>query len=326
MKYFAVTLLSFWLALPGMALGAELKIANQTGQAIINILVQPKNIQPFYLRLDLFPQGSDEVENPEVVADLRVDTGLQFWTYSQIDLKKLAAIIFCAEPAGCMEQVFLNGRHEHVAGVVQNLVPQTDSRPVCNLDRFRPAMPMKDVCAILPDHNVTDDNGAVLAGLGFANMVWAARLVPRQGGPINDNTLLEHLELRAPLSMANAEKALSHLFRQGFVPWQAEFPGQDLEFPENSRNETEKAMRILKDRLAKFLENNQAGRHRHDKSASCEQASIIMAPQDNLEALQNADEPQKDVLIYTIYARPCTSTLLLDVAAYSSAASQASPN
>lgn len=294
--------------------GAPLDIANKTNQEIINILAKAKASE-FYFRLDLAPGASDEVENPGVKATLRADTGLEFWTFADVDLAGAKRLVFCPEHAICLVVEEKSGKSLHIDGKAQQLVPGAGAKPVCNLDRFHPAMPMKEVCDILPGQMPRDDNGALITGMGFGGLLWAARLVPAQNGPVTQNTLLEHLELRRPLTKADARAVTDALYAEGYVPWQAEFPGLDMEFADEATPAERK--KLLLANVERFLEAQAARGHRdHARQEKCEEASIIMAPAKMLPALENADEPTRDVQIFTIFLRPCARTLLLDVAAY----------
>lgn len=299
-------------ASPGQT--TPLRLANDTGHTILNILVRPATQHDFFMRLDLLPGARDEVDNPNCKASLRADTGLQFWTFPDIDLTKAKTLVFCAEHPICLLYEAKNGKNSHIAGKVTELAPPGHARPVCQLDSFHPSMPMKDVCAILPGEMARDDNGALLTGIGFAGMTWAARLVPAQNGPITENSLLEHLELRRPLSAADLTKLTDALFKLGYSPWQAEFPRLNIEFDPKADKERQK--QVLLHAMQRFLVNQKIPGHKHGSGEKCEEASVILAPAKMLPALEKAEEPKADVQIYTIYIRPCAQTLLLDVAAY----------
>lgn len=302
------------LAVASAAQSAPLRIANETGQTILNILAQPAKKPGFFMRLDLLPGAGDEVDNPNCKASLRADTGLQFWTFPVIDLGKAKKLAFCADHSICLVYEAKDGKTMHIAGKATELTPQKHDRPVCQLDSFHPSMPMKDVCAILPGEMARDDNGALLTGIGFAGMTWAARLVPAQNGPITESSLLDHLELRRPLSAPDLIKLTDALCKKGYAPWQAEFPRLNLEFDPNADKEKQK--QLLLNAMQRFLANQSGISHKHANGEKCEEASVIMAPAKMLPALEKAEEPKADVQIYTIYLRPCAKTLLLDVAAY----------
>jgi len=310
-----------FLALPVLVLLAPLPcfcatlgIANRTNEEIIDIFAQFPG-REIFMRLDLLPGASDEVENPDNVATLRVDTGLQFWTFRDVNLANARRLIFCNEHSVCIISENGNGETVHISGKADWLVPQKGDGHVCNLERFHPAMPMKEVCAILPHEMPRDDNGAFLTGMVFGGMAWAARLVPAQNGPILANSPLEHLELRRPLAAPDLAKLTDALYRQGYAPWQAEFPDFEIDF--GGKDDKERQKRILIQAMNRFLANHAATGHKnHTIGEKCLEASIIMVPGNMLEALENSDEPTSDVQIFTINLRPCTRTLLLDVAAY----------
>lgn len=302
------------LASASLAHSGPLAIANRTTQDIINILVTSGNKEVF-LRLDLMPGASGKVDNPDGAASLRVDTGLQFWDFTKVDLANAKKITFCAEHPVCLIYENNAGKITHIAGSARELVPQRSARPVCNLDNFHPAMPMKEVCAIIPAKMPHDDNGALLTGMGFAGMAWAARLVPTQPGPATENSFLEHLELRRPLSRGDLAKLIDVLFKRGYTPWQAEFPGLDMEFDEKADAGRQK--HVLLQAMDRFIQKQrQQGHKDHAKGEKCEEASVILAPRDMLQSLENSDDPTSDVQIFTIILRPCADTMILDVAAY----------
>ena len=306
-------LLAVVLAIEAQA--APLAIENRTGQEIINILVTGPD-REFYLRLDLLPGGRDAVENPDCTASLRLDTGLEFLRFADVPLAAAARLVFEADACLALAQ---DGRElARVPAAVELLAPGQGDRPVCSLDRFRPTMTMREVCEILPGAMPRDDNGALLAGLGFAGLTWAARLVPASSAgpvsPASPDSLLEHLALRRPLALADLGQILAWLGKQGYVPWQADFPGFELSLAgEPAGRSDAEIMRLAKAFIAQSAKD---GHGNHAIGEKCAEASVIMAPADRLPELMQADQPQQDVQIYTIYLRPCTATLLLDLAAY----------
>lgn len=303
--YLFIALLLCLFAWPWPLSASPLTLTNSTNQEIINILVRPQDGAPLFLRLDLSPGGSDQVDNPSCKASLRVDTGLEFWLYDQVDLAKAKKLTFCDRHELCLVIQDESGGDLHIAGKAENLVPAPGDRPVCGLESFHPLMPMKEVCELLSPDTPVDDNGSLLAGLGFAGLVWAARLAPAQNGPMTDATRLEHLELRRPLSREDLARTLSFLSSKGYVPWQAEFPANDMDFTEDSVGKKEAA---LKAALDKFL-----------NSASTGQAAIMLAPAGILPALDEGDAPRTDVQLFTLVLKPGINTLLVDVAAYQGA-------
>lgn len=300
------------------AQAAPLAIENRTGQEIINILVSGAG-REFYLRLDLLPAGRDAVENPDCTASLRLDTGLEFLRFADVPLAPAAKLVF--EAGNCLALAKDGAELARVPATVERLAPGQGDRPVCSLDRFRPAMTMAEVCEILPGAMPRDDNGALLAGLGFAGLTWAARLVPASSGatgdssgPAGPDSLLEHLALRRPLALADLAQLLAALGKQGYVPWQADFPGFEISLAaESAARSDAEIMRLAE---AFIGQSAKAGHGNHAIGEKCAEASVIMAPADRLPELMQADQPQQDVQIYTIYLRPCTATLLLDLAAY----------
>lgn len=320
LKFFASALfIGFLLSFPSFCNAGALSIRNQTNLEIINIMVSPQKGPNFFLRLDLLPGKGVKVENPDCEAALRVDTGLEFWFFDKVDLKNANEMVFCNEHNACI--ILLSqkdGQAGHMRGKIQGLVPAPGSKPVCELGQFRPRMPMKDVCAILEANTPRDDNGSLLTGLGFAGMLWAARLAPTK--PENGNeadSILEHMELRKPLSLDSARAILDALFRQGYVPWQAEFPNLDMDFADMPKQDEAGQKRMLMEAMARFMENQRNGDAQ--KNAAYQQddeARVLMAPASSLRTIANADSPEQDVQLFTILLQPRCDTLLLDVAAY----------
>lgn len=299
------------LLLAATAQANVLTINNQTNQDIINILVK-NPAREFYLRLDLLPYASDKVENPDCKASLRVDTGLEFWFFDNIDLARARQLTFCAEHPVCLQVQDASGIISHVTGKLEELIPNPGSKPVCELDSFHPDMAMTDVCQILPEELARDDNGALITGLGFASLPWAARFVPSGKLSSGGTPLLEHLELRRRLDPRDAKQVLEELFKQGYSLWQAEFPGREIDA--DGREISEAALNKAIDR---FCANEKPLTHKnHAAGEKCAEASLLLAPKNMLPELENSDEPASDVQIFTLVLRPCTNVLLLDVAAY----------
>lgn len=295
------------------ACAGSLTISNKTGQDIFNILVtSPK--KEFFLRLDLLPNGTDSVEIPGITADLRVDTGLELWTFKTIPLSEARNFSFYPGNPPYLELTETSGKTTRMVATVRKMVPGKGSSPVCTLESFHPAMTMKEVCSILPDEAPRDDNGAVLTGLGFAGITWAARLIPARDDEINDNSLLEHLELRRPLDATDTEKLFAYLFREGYIPWQAEFPGRESEFGNTPPTRSEEE--ILNQSRQFMAAQKNATHADHASGKKCAEAIILLAPKNMIPQLAAADEPESDVQIFTVTLRPCTGVLLVDVAAY----------
>lgn len=280
---------------------ASLNIRNNTHMELLSIRFSTPSMESFG-RLDLPPGGEDTMERPEGTQDLRLDFGLVLWTFSRIELSHLQGITACSEHNGpCLLLRRDKGKVEHRPGQLRSLLPQ-DGRPVCSLTSFRPGMKMDDACALLEKNLLTDENGAVLTSLGFANMVWAARLTPGQG-PVR-SAVLEHLELRQSLSADHLRALLTTLYQQGYCLWQAEFPGMDFNFTEMTAFDEERRRRILQEGVELMF------------STGTGEASIMLAPRALLPALLDAEDPQEDVQLFTVTLRPDSSTLLVDIASY----------
>lgn len=303
-----------------LSTASTLDIRNLGGSEILNIRVDPgKKAQPFFLRLDLLPGAADKFINPEAAGTLRVDTGLYMVYFPEIDFKKVNRLSFFQERENRLTVEDSNGTLQELAGDVKPLLPQHGSRPVCQLEQFRPRMPMGEVCALLDPATPTDDNGAWLTGLGFANLLWAARLVPTENAKDPASTTLEHLELRRPLESGDCERILTDLFARGYTPWQAEFPGIDIDFADMPGNDRLARQKLLEETMTRFLAAHPPGKRAPQvNNAADEQneARIMLAPENSLDQLANADEPTVDVQLVTIILKPLSNTLLVDVTAY----------
>lgn len=289
--------------LPAAAGPATLDISNDSHEEILNIEFR-KAGENFFLRLDLPPLGTDTAENPGGVYDLRVDTGLRLWNFRDVPLSGAKKLIFCGRHDACLNVV--SGREDlHFSARTENLVPPQGSTPLCELDRFHPGMKMGQVCELIPQNAPRDDNGAVLAGLAFAGLPWAARLLPENSGHGRPDGAqrLEHLELRRPYSAADLRKLLNFLHARGYSPWEAELPGLDINFDELS-GDAQKKREALKSALDAFLARNEG------------QADIMFAPAASLAALATEEEPSGDAQLFTITLKPAANIMLVDVAAY----------
>ena len=194
---------------------ACLTVSNQTSRALLNIRFR-QGRTTYFVRLDMAPGARDDIENPGVTADLRVDTGLAFWFFKAVPLAQARRLTFCGDHTACLILEQKNNISRHINGNAQSLLPGELSRPVCTLDQFRPGMTMNDVCSLLEPDPPRDDNDAVLTSLGFAGMVWAARLAPSQSsggsGSLSGRDRLGHLELRQHLTDANLAALLRTLY------------------------------------------------------------------------------------------------------------------
>lgn len=315
----ATLLLALFYACASAA-ASSIEIRNLSNREILNIRVEPdKKAAPFFLRLDLLPGAADKFVNPETAGTLRIDTGLDLLYFPEIDLRTVNRLSFCGEHGDCIVVEDANGSLRHLAGESKPLLPQPGDRPVCQLDQFRPRMPMQEVCALLDPATPTDDNGAWLAGLGFAKLLWAARLVPAENAKDPASSTLEHLELRRPLKAEECKHILAYLFSRGYTPWQAEFPGMDIDFADLPGKNQEARQKLLEEAMTRFLAAHPAS-HRapqvNNVTDEESEARIMLAPESSLDQLANADEPTVDVQLITIILKPLSNTLLLDVTAY----------
>ncbi len=311
-RVFLLLLCAFACALPAespfaAAPSSDLTISNQSSHDLLNIRFR-RGRNMYFVRLDMTPGARDDIENPGVTADLRLDTGLAFWFFKDVPLGQARRLTFCGEHTACLILERNDKISRHLTGTVQRLLPEELSRPVCTLEQFRPGMAMSDVCSLLDPDPPRDDNDAVLTSLGFAGMVWAARLAPGQPSgderPLGRNGRLGHLELRRELTAATLDTLLRTLYAQGYAPWQAELPGLDMNFTEMTDLDTPKQKKILEQALHYFL---QSGRG---------EATVMLAPAAMLPALADADAPQRDVQLFTLTLRQSSKVLVVDVAAY----------
>jgi len=200
----------------------SLTIRNESAEELLSIRFTVGN-QANYARLDLLPGGEDQLLNPGGTADLRMDMGLYLWDFNKVRLAGVQSLTLCGEHHPCLLVRGLDGKISHVNGTEKSLLPAEDARPVCALRKFRPGMLMKDACALLEKDPLRDDGGAVLTSLGFADMVWAARLTPYTPGDDNveafpvkaGGEVLEHVELRQKLSDQRLDALLATVAREG---------------------------------------------------------------------------------------------------------------
>lgn len=290
-----------------------LTIKNISPFGIINIKVTPKNGEPFFIRLDLAPNSFDSVQNPNCLASLRVDTGLEFWNFENINLSEAKELIFCSnykehgpclwlEPIKPITEQF-KVKDAHISGKSISLIPAAGERIVCELTQFKPKMPMNQVCDILAKDTPIDDNGAYLASLSFGGMVWAGRLAPQINSTSPDTSLLEHLELWRPYDAEDIFKIIKVLEDKGYIPWQAEFPDSDIDF--NTQNADKKLYEVLHTYITAIA-----------KKTDKEEAAIMLAPEKIIHKLDNADSPEENVQLFTLRLKPNQNSMILDVAAY----------
>lgn len=290
--------------------GDFLKIINNSESELLNFLVQGQSgpeIIENYIRLDLAPGCDAVVENPESKGLFRLDNGMDLVTFPDVDLKNAKIITIAGKNGEVLKIERDSGSREESRGSTVSLIPEPGKHPVCELSSFRPKMPMNEVCNILPEKTPVDDNGAFLAGLGFGGFVWAGRLSPEHNSPLANKALLEHMELRRPLVNSEVMSLLDYLFKQGYIPWQAEMPKAELDFADMpDKNPADRRESLLKV-LDKYFEN---------LTTETGEATIMLAPGDIVDALANADGPEKDVQLFSIFIKPKSSIVILDVSAY----------
>lgn len=289
---------------------ATLAVANMTEGDLLGVRFLQHG-QEHFARLDLAPGMEDVLENPGGTADLRLDMGFSLWFFDDVPLRGVERLAASDGKEGaCLLLTGHDGAQRRLAGRVHSLLPVPGARPVCELTRFHAGMRMEDACALVEPQPQRDDNDAVLTSLGFAGLVWAARLSPgRADSPNADEgggqALLDHVELRQRLTPETLATLRRTLAEQGYRPWQAEFPGMDLNFMEMSE--------IPLDRQAEILENAVGLLMASGKG----EGSLMLAPAAMLPALANADGPQGDVQLFTITLNRASRTLIVDMAAYS---------
>lgn len=287
-----------------------LTVVNQSSRDLLNIRFQNKK-EISFIRLDMSPGAQEDIENPGIATELRADTGLYLETFAKVPLNAVQRLIFCGEHSACLILEKSGHKPYHQQGQRLSLLPQDGDRPVCNLEQFSPGMSMRDVCALLSPDLPRDDNEALLTGLGFAGMTWAARLSPahaetdsRQQPAPDGQSLLGHLELRRPLEVKDLQKLFLHLYSQGYTPWQAELPGLDMDFTEMADMNAARHKSLLAQALRHFMEVARG------------EATVMLAPATMLPALADADTPQADVQLFTVTLRQASRILIVDVAAY----------
>ncbi|MDO5484625.1 MAG: peptidoglycan glycosyltransferase, partial [Desulfovibrionaceae bacterium] len=229
-----------------------LTIVNQSGLDLLNLRIeQGKEVS--FIRLDMPPGAQDDIENPAAMVNIRADLGLMLDTFTGVQLKDRQRLVLCGEHPACLVLEGPGHPATHKKGQRRSLLPQGAAKPVCTLEQFRPGMTMQDVCALLTPDPPRDDNDAVLTGLGFADMLWAARLTPAQSHSADaaaqkideQSSRLGHLELWQPLTPASLQKLLGTLYTQGYAPWQAELPGLDMDFSEMADLELSRQKSLL---------------------------------------------------------------------------------
>ena len=152
----------------------------------------------------------------------------------------------------------------------------------------------------------TSDDRALISTLGYAGLVWNARLYAGSGKNDSDITReqLEDIELRQKLTNENLKAVQDTLSAQNYIPWQATFPGVDMDFTEMHNLGKKDQADLLAICVDTFLKSGRG------------EASILYAPKDSLPDITTSDALRKDVQIFTLMLRRDSGTLILDMAAY----------
>lgn len=289
-----------------------LTVENRTGSELIGIRVERKEGREI-IGLALGPGGDDTLENPGGTAGLRLDLGLALWFFDDVPLgtaRRMTVAEADGGPALTLATADRGGERRTLKGRAQSLLPEAGARPVCELTRFRPGMRMDEVCAVVEADPRRDDSEAVLTTLGYAGVTWAARLTaaPAMGGA--DGTpggrVLAGVELRQILTRERLDAVRGLLAKQGFAPWQAEFPGVDLNFAGMDALPRDRREALLQQILDLFME------------AGSGDAGITLAPADMLPSLANADDPPEGVRVFNLTLNRSTGILVVNMAAYNS--------
>ena len=279
-------------------------ISNRSRSDLVGVrFVQPQGVS--LSKLDLAPGMEEELENPGGEAELRLDLGLELCTYRKVALDGLKTLTLCPDHRGCIVLKGEAGAPAHLAGECASLLPQPGETPVCALDKFRPGMTMRDACGLISAAYRADDS-AYVTSLGYAGLVWSARLYAggSQAGGDATSERLEDIELRQTLTPEHLAAVRAELARQDFVPWQATLPGMEIDFADMGYAGPGDREALLKACLDLFLKSGKG------------EASVMFAPRALLPELATADAPREDVYLFTLMLRRDSGTLLLDMAAY----------
>ena len=279
-------------------------VSNRSHSDLVGVrFVQPGGVS--LSRLDLAPGMEEDLENPGGEAELRLDLGLELCSWKKVALDGLKALTLCPDHRGCIILEGEAGAPAHLAGECRSLLPGPGATPVCALDKFRPGMTMRDACGLISEAYRADDS-AYLASLGYAGLVWSARLYAGGSQSSGDITKeqLEDIELRQTLTPEHLAAVRQTLARQDYVPWQATFPGMELDFADMKGASPEDREALLKASLDLFLKSGRG------------EASVMFAPRGLLPELATADAPRSDIHLFTLMLRRDSGTMILDMAAY----------
>ena len=254
-------------------------------------------------RLDLAPGNDEDLENPGGIAELRLDLGLSICSWKEVDLNAARVIMACPAHEGCIVVTDANDQSVHLSGDCKSLLPAPGDPPVCTLDSFRAGMTMRDACGLINTAYTADDS-AYLTSLGFAGLVWSARLYAGMSEDVA-SARLEDIELRQVLDENSLHAVQTALDSQGYVPWQATLPGIEMNFTEMGDMDAVGQRELLTLAISSFLRGGRG------------EASILFAPAGMLGELTTGDAPSLDVQLFTVILRRDSDTLILDMASYS---------
>ncbi|MDO5537717.1 MAG: hypothetical protein Q4F72_09345 [Desulfovibrionaceae bacterium] len=279
-------------------------LANRGHQDLVAIRILSGEAAGF-ARTDLAPGDEDEIENPGGVAEIRMDLGLSLARWTKVNLAGVRGLALCGEHENCLIVQDEGGAERHLQGTAESLLPGKDAVPACSLEGFRTGMTMKDACGLLKKYDVMEED-TFLAPMGFANIVWSARLYAnRENAASLGDAVLESVELRQKLDEDNIRAVLKTVERQKYVAWQAAFPGMELTFTEMQNYSADDCEEILELCLSAFLKSGRGS------------ATIQFVPASLMQALSSLELPRGDTQIYSLILHEDSSTMTLDMTAYS---------
>ncbi len=282
---------------------AVMLLTNESRQDLVAIRISSGETTSF-ARVDLVPGDEDEVENPGGTASVRLDLGLSLAQWDNVQLDHVLRLALCGSHDCCLAVTRAEGEAAHMKGTSRSLLPPPDSTPACSLDGFHAGMTMMDACGLLRDYDAMEEH-IMLAPMGFAGIVWSARLYAgEESGEDLKNTQLESVELRQRLSDDNVNAVLAALARLKYVPWQATFPGAELTFTEMLSYTPGDRGSILNACLKAF------------RSQSSGSGVIQYVPEALMKTLTSLQVPRGTTQIYTLTLHNDARTLSLDMSAY----------
>ena len=121
----ALLLLALFCVFPARGSSAAetpscLTVSNQSSLDLLNIRFR-QGRTTYFVRLDMAPGARDDIENPGVTADLRVDTGLAFWFFKAVPLAQARRLTFCGDHTACLILEQKNNISRHINGNAQSL-------------------------------------------------------------------------------------------------------------------------------------------------------------------------------------------------------------